>query len=89
MEELEGLAYDDPCTSSDATIMGVDSQSVPPLSSDDKSGNSPPTTSRGSAPHSPGLPMEEMPLLVLAVATLASGADTVEVHIPQSELDNL
>ena len=64
MEELEGLAYDDPHSSSDATITGVDSPSVPPLSSHDESGNSPPTTLRGSAPHSPGSPMEEMPLLV-------------------------
>ena len=25
MEESEGLAYDDPCSSSDATVIGVDS----------------------------------------------------------------
>ena len=89
MEESEGLAYDDPRSSSDATIMGADSPLVPPLSSCDESGNSPPTTLRGSATRSPGLPMDEMPLLVPAVATPASGVDTVEVHVPQSELDNL
>ena len=89
MEELEGLAYDDPRSSSDATVTGADSPSVPPVSSHDESGNSLPTTLRGSAPHSPGSPMEQMPLLVPVVATPASGVDTVEVHIPQSELDNL
>ena len=89
MEELEGLAYDDPHSSSDATITGADSLSVPPLSSHEESGNSPPTTVRGSAPCAPGLPMEQMPPLVPAVAMPASGADTVEVHMPQSELDNL
>ena len=26
MEELEGLAYNDPCSSSGATVMGADSQ---------------------------------------------------------------
>ena len=89
MEESEGLAYDDPHFSSDATITGADSPSVPPLSSHDKSGGSPPTTSRGSSPHSPGSPMEEILPLVPAVAMSASSADTVEVHVPQSELDNL
>ena len=49
MEESEGLVYEDPRSSSDATIMGVDNPLVPPLSSCDESGNSPPTTLRGSA----------------------------------------
>ena len=89
MEESVRLAYDNPYSSSDTTIMGVDSPSVPPLSSCDESGGSPPTRSGSSTPHSPGSPMEEMPLLVPTVAMLASGADTVEVHVPQSELDNL
>ena len=89
MEESEGLAYNDPCSSSDATIMGVDSPPGPPLSSCDESANSLPTTLRGSAPHSPGSPMEQIPPLVPTVTTLASGMDTVEVHLPQSELDNL
>ena len=89
MEELEGLAYDDPCSNSNATITGVDSLPVPPLSSCDESGNSPPTTLRGTAPHLPGSPMEQMPPLVPAVATPAYRMDTVEVHIPQSKLDNL
>ena len=43
MEESEELAYDDPHSSSDATVMGADSPSMPPLSS--------PTTVRGPAPH--------------------------------------
>ena len=89
MEESEELAYDDPGSSSDATIMGADSLSVPPLSPHEESENSPPTTARGPAPCAQGSPMEQMPPLVPTVATLASGADTVEVHIPQSELDNL
>ena len=89
MEESAGLAYDDPCSSSDTTVTGADSPSVPPLSSCDESGGSPPTRLRGSSPCSPGSPMEEMPLLVPTVTMLASGMITVEVHIPQSELDNL
>ena len=89
MEESEGLAYNDPHSSSDATIMGADSPPRPQLSSYDESTNYPPTTLRGSAPHSPGSPMEQMPLLVPEVAMLASGADTVEVHVPQAELDDL
>ena len=89
MEESVGLAYNDPRSSSDSTVMGVDSPSVPPLSSLDESGGSLPTRSRGSTPHLPGSPMEEMLSLVPAVTTLASGTDTVEVHVPQSELDNL
>ena len=89
MEELEELAYDDPHSSSDATITGVDSPSVPPLSSHEESGNSLPTTARDPAPHAQGAPMEQMPPLVPAVTMLASGVDTVEVHILPSELDNL
>ena len=89
MEESEGLAYNDPHSRSDATITGVDNPPGPPLSSRDESADSPPNTLRGLAPHSPGLPMEQMPLLVPTVTTMASGMDTVEVHVPQCELDNL
>ena len=91
MEESVGLAYNDPRSSSDITIMGADSPSVPPLSSHDKSGGSLPSRSRGSAPRSPGSPMEAgaMPPLVPTVTKPTPGADTVEVHVPQSELDNL
>ena len=89
MEELEELAYDNHRSSSDATITGVNSPSVPPLSSHEESGNSPPTTVRGPAPHAQRLPMEQMLLLVPAVTMPASGVDAVKVHIPQSELDNL
>ena len=86
MEESEGLAYDDPRSSS---VTGADSPPGPQLSSRDESANSPPNTLRGSAPRSPGSPMEQMPPLVPAVTTPASGVDTVEVHIPQAELDYL
>ena len=89
MEELEGLAYDDPCSSSDATIRGADSRPRPQLSSCDESAKSPPNTSRGLAPHLPGSPMEQMPLLVPKVTMLASGMDTVVVHVAQAELDDL
>ena len=89
MEELEGLAYDDPPLALMLPSQGVDSPPGPPLSSHDESANSLPTTSRGLAPHSLGLPMEQMPPLVLAVTMPVSGADTVEVHVPQSELENL
>ena len=81
VEESEELAYDDPHSSSDATIMGADSLSVPPLSSREESGNSLPTTVRGPAPHAQGSPMEQMSPLVPAVTTPASGVDTVEVHV--------
>ena len=88
MEESEGLAFDDPHSGSDTTITGVDSLSAPPFSPHDESGDSQPTSSRGSAPHSLGSPMEAggMPLLT---AVVASGVDAVEVHVPQSKLDNL
>ena len=91
MEESVGLAYDDPCSSSDTTVRGADSPPVPPLSSCNESGGSPPSRSRGSAPHLPGSPMEagEMLLLVPTVTMPTPGGDTVEVHVPQSELDNL
>ena len=49
MEESEGLAYNDPHSSSDATIMGVDRPPGSQLSSHDESANSPPNTLRGSA----------------------------------------
>ena len=47
MEELEGLAYNNPHSSSDATIMGVDSPPGLQLSSCDESTDSPPNTLRG------------------------------------------
>ena len=89
MEDSEGLAYNDPHSSSDATITGADSLPGPQLSLHDESADYPPNTLRGSAPHSPGLPMEQMPSLVPAAAMPASGIDTVEVHVPQVELDDL
>ena len=89
MEESEGLAYNDPRFSSNATITEVDSLPVPQLSLRDESANSPPNTLRGLAPHLPGLPMEQMPLLVPTATMPASGTDTVEVHVPQAELDDL
>ena len=89
MEESEGLAYDDPHSSSDATIMGVDSLPGSQLSSHDESANSPHNTLRGMAPHSPGSPMEQMPPLVPSATTPTSGVDVVKVHVLQVELDNL
>ena len=71
MEESEGLTFDNPCSGSDTTITGVDSLLVPLFSPHNKSGDSPPTRSRGSTPHSPGSPMEAggMLLLMAVVAT--------------------
>ena len=85
----EGLAFDDPCSGSDTTVTGANSPSVSPFSPHDELGDSPPTRSRGSAPHSQGSPMEAggMLLLMAMVAMLASGVDAVEVHVSQSELD--
>ena len=91
MEESEGLAFDDLCSGSDTTVTGANSLSVPPFSPHDELGDSPPTRSRGSAPHSLWSPMEAggMPPLTAAFAMPASGANAVEVHVSQSELDNL
>ena len=70
MEESEGLAFDDPHSGSDTTITGVDSPSAPPFSPHDESGDSLPTRSRGSAPHSERSPLEAggMPPLMAMVA---------------------
>ena len=50
MEESEGLAYDDPHSDSNATIMGVDSLQGPQLSSHDEPADSPPNTIMGFGP---------------------------------------
>ena len=85
MEESEWLAYDNPCSGSNATVMGADSPSGPQLSLHDRSADSPPNTLRDSAPHLLGSPMEQMLLLVPAVTAV----DTVQVHVPQADLDDL
>ena len=91
MEESEGLFFDDPHSGSDTTITGVDSPSVPLSSPPDKSGDSPPTMIRGSAPRSQESPMEAEKMLPLTavVTMLASSVDAVEVHVSQPKLDNL
>ena len=83
MEESEGLAYDDPHSNSDATITGADGPQGPQLSSCDEPADSSPNTLRGLAPHSPGLPMEQMLPLLPAATMLVSGMDTIEVHYPR------
>ena len=85
MEEAEGLAYDDPRSDSDATVMGVDSLQGPGLSLHDEVANSPPNTLRSLAPCMPGFPMEHMPPLEATVA----GGNAVEVHVDEEELNNL
>ena len=50
MEEAKGLAYDDPQSDSDATIMGVSGSQGPELSLHDEPADSPPSTPRSSAP---------------------------------------
>ena len=82
MEELEGLAYNDPCSNSDATVMGADGPQGPQLSLNDEPADSLPNTPRSLAPH---LPMQHMPPLVPAV----TGVDTVKVHVTEAELDDL
>ena len=91
MVESEGLAFDDPHSGSDTAVTGVDSLSAPPSSPCDKSGDSPSTMSRGSAPLLQESPMEAGRMLPLTavVTMLASSANAVEVHVSQSELDNL
>ena len=49
MEEAKGLAYDDPRSDSDATVMGVDGLQRPGLSSHDGAAHSPSNTLRRSA----------------------------------------
>ena len=69
--------------------MGVDGLQGPQLSSHDEPADSPPNTPRGSAPHSLGSPIEQMPPLVPTATMPVSGMDTVEVHVPEAELDDL
>ena len=85
MEEAKGLAYDDPQSDSDATVMGTDGSQEPALPLCDEATNSPPHILRSMALHTPGLPMDHMPPLEAAV----TGRDAVEVHVDEEELDNL
>ena len=64
MGEMEKLAYDDPWSDSNATVMGADCPQRPALS---------PHTPSHVTPHVLGSPMEV----------------AVEVHLKESELDNL
>ena len=57
MEKAEGLAYDDPRSDSDATVMGADGSQGSELSLHDEATDSPHNTPRSSAPHMLGSPM--------------------------------
>ena len=85
MEESKGLAYNDPQSGSDATVIEADSLPGSQLSPHDESADSLPDTLRGSAPRWLGSPMEQMLPLVAAVASV----DMVEVHVPKAQLDDL
>ena len=85
MEGSEGLAYDDPWSDSNATVMGVDGLQGPALSLYDKVANPPPHTLRHAALSMLGLPMDHMPPLEAAI----THRDAVEVHVDEAELDNL
>ena len=85
MEEAEGLAYDDPRSDSDATVMGVDGSQGPESSLHDKPTDSLPNTPRSLAPCLLGLPMEHM----LPLEPTVTGVDAVKVHIDKEELNNL
>ena len=85
MEEAEGLAYDDPRSDSDATVMGVDGSQGPELSLHDEATDSSPNTPRSSALCIPGSPMEHMLPLEAAV----TGGDAIEVYIDEEELNDL
>ena len=85
MEGSEGLAYDDPQSDSNAMVMGADSPQGPTLSLHDEAANPSPHTPRLVAPHMPGLPMDHMLPLEVAI----TGGDAVEVHVDEAELDNL
>ena len=85
MEEAEGLAYDDPRSDSDAMVTGAGGSQGPALSLHDEATNSPPHTPRSAVLHMPGLTMDHMLPLEVAV----TGKDTVKVHVDEAELDNL
>ena len=85
MEEAEGLAYDDPWSDSDATVMGAGSSKGPELSLHDEAADSLPHTLRSLAPHMPGSPIYHMPPLEVAVAS----RDVADVHIDEEKLNNL
>ena len=59
MEGSEGLAYDDPWSDSDATVMGVDCLWRPASS---------PHTWSHVTPHMPGSPMDQLPPMETAIA---------------------
>ena len=85
MKEAKGLAYDDPWSDSNATIMGADGSQGPELPSRDEPAGFPPNTPRSLTPPLLELPMEHMPPLEPAV----TGMDAVEVHIDKEEFNNL
>ena len=85
MEGGNGLAYDDLWSDSNTTVMGVDGPQGPALSLHDEAANHPPHTLRCAAPHMPGSPMDHMPPLEAAITS----RDAVEVHVDETELDNL
>ena len=85
MEEAKGLAYDDPWSDSDATVMGVDGPQGSELSLCDEPTDSPPNTPMSLAPPSPGSPMEHM----LPLEPTVTSVDAVEVHIDEEELNDL
>ena len=85
MEEAEGLAYDDPRSDSDTTVMGADGSQGPALSLHDEAANSPPHTLRHVAPCRLGSPMDHM----LPVEVAVTGGDAIKVHVNKAELDNL
>ena len=85
MEGAEGLAYDDPQSDSDTTVMGVDDPQGPALSLHDEATNPPSHTPRHAALHLPGLPLDHMLPLEAAIASRDAG----KVHVDEAELDNL
>ena len=85
MEEFEGLAYDDPHSDSDTTVMEADGPEGLQLSSCDEPADSLPNTPRRLASHTLGLPIEHMLPLVPAV----TGVNTVKVHVTEVEIDDL
>ena len=76
MEGSEGLAYDDPWSDSNTTVMGADCPWGLALS---------PHTPMHVTLHMPRSPMDHLPPLEVAVI----GIDAMVVHMEESELDNL
>ena len=85
MEGSQGLAYDDPWSESNTTVMGLDGPQGPALSLWDVAAKPLPHTLRCVALSMLGSLMDHMPPLEVAITS----GDAMVVHIDEAKLDNL